>query len=212
MEGKNLKEVTNQPYLGVHLNSKMTWDSHINHMTAKAKRSLGFLRRNLTHCHPKVKERAYLSLVRPLVEYCSSIWDPHLAKHVKLVESVQRAAARFVTGNYRLGHHKVSVTKLIDELGWESLQSRRKKAKVTLFYKMFNGHMAIPPSYFPEGKQWTTGRCSHNQQLLQVHANIQAYQHSLFPSTIPLWNNLPEGVNSAADVGSFKQQLRGFNI
>ena len=43
----------------------------------KANRTLGFLRRNLFSCPRDVKEAAYKGLVRPVLEYGSSVWDPH---------------------------------------------------------------------------------------------------------------------------------------
>ena len=59
----------------------------------KANLSLGFLRRNLSSCPEGVKEAAYKAIVRPHVEYASSVWDPHFKKHIKQIEGVQRRAA-----------------------------------------------------------------------------------------------------------------------
>ena len=47
------------------------------HVCTKANRTLGFLRRKLYSCPPDVKEAAYKGLVRPVLEYGSSVWDPH---------------------------------------------------------------------------------------------------------------------------------------
>ena len=49
----------------------------ISNVCTKANRSLGFLRRNLYSCPPDAKEAAYKGLVRPVLEYESSVWDPH---------------------------------------------------------------------------------------------------------------------------------------
>ena len=60
------------------------------------------------HCHhhheQEIKEKAYRTIVRPTVEYASSVWDPHQNYLTRKVESVQRRAARFVTNTpYRYG-------------------------------------------------------------------------------------------------------------
>ena len=48
----------------------------------------------------EIKSKAYLTLVRPILEYASSVWDPHLIKDSDQIEKVQRAAARWVTSDY----------------------------------------------------------------------------------------------------------------
>ena len=58
-----------------------------------ATRMLNFIRRNLCNCSKEIKSRAYLTLVCPILEYASPIWDPHLVKDRDQIEKVQRAAA-----------------------------------------------------------------------------------------------------------------------
>ena len=47
-----------------------------------------------------MKEAAYKALVRPILEYESSVWDPYTVKLLEELENVQNRAARFVTRNY----------------------------------------------------------------------------------------------------------------
>ena len=47
-----------------------------------------------------MKEAAYKGLVRPVLEYGSSVWDPHTHGLQEELENVQNREARFVTGNY----------------------------------------------------------------------------------------------------------------
>ena len=64
-------------YLGVWINEKLSWQTHILYTCNKANRTLGFLQRNLRTCSTYLKEQAYKQLVFPLLEYCAPIWDPH---------------------------------------------------------------------------------------------------------------------------------------
>ena len=59
----------------------------------KANRTLGFLRRNLKIGSKSIKERTYKALVRPVLEYASTVWDPYTEENIKKIESVQRRAA-----------------------------------------------------------------------------------------------------------------------
>ena len=103
------------------------------HWTSK---TLGLLRRHLKHCTPKVKEIAYKSLLRPQLEYCSSVWDPYEKGDVATLEKVQRMAARLVKGDYK---RESSVTQMICDLGWQSLEARRALSRLSLMYKIAHG-------------------------------------------------------------------------
>jgi phosphoribosylaminoimidazole (AIR) synthetase len=42
-----------------------------------------------------------LTLVRPLVEYTSTVWNPYMKTEINKIEAVQRRAARYVINNQR---------------------------------------------------------------------------------------------------------------
>jgi hypothetical protein len=65
MKGEPLEIVHHHPYLGVELNDSLKYHLHIDNICKKVSSVLSFLKRNLKHCPPKVKERAYQSLIRP---------------------------------------------------------------------------------------------------------------------------------------------------
>ena len=73
-----LQTVTREKYMGITISNDLNWSTHINTITNKCNYKLGFLRRNLRRCPQKLKETAYLSLVRPTLEYATSVWDPQI--------------------------------------------------------------------------------------------------------------------------------------
>ena len=105
-------------FLGVTITNDLKWNTHITNVCTKANRTLGFLRRNLYSCPPDVKEAAYKGLVRPVLEYGSSVWDPHTHGLQEELEKVQNRAARFVTGNYVF--ETGSMIGILGQLKWES--------------------------------------------------------------------------------------------
>ena len=100
LEGAVLENVDNIKYLGVTITNDLKWNTHISNICTKANRTLGFLRRTLFSCPQNVKETAYKGMVRPILEYGSSVWDPHPDKLQVELEKIQNCAARFVTRNY----------------------------------------------------------------------------------------------------------------
>ena len=113
MNGEPLQSVKSHIYLGVEINHNLSWTNHISNITSKSYQVLGLLRRNLYNCSTHVKEIAYKTLVRPKLEYCASVWDPHHQEHKTRLEAVQRRAARFVCKDSR---RKSSVSLMINKL------------------------------------------------------------------------------------------------
>ena len=83
--------------------------------------------------------------VRPCT-FCSDpqhgILIQYTARDSHQLDKVQRRAARFVKRDYR---RTTSVSELTSQLGgWQSLEERRKNARLSLFYKGLHGLAAVP--------------------------------------------------------------------
>ena len=96
LAGTDLENVESIKYLGVTITSDLRWNTHVSNVCTKANRTLGFLRRNLHSCPQEVKEAAYKGLVRPVLDYGSSVWDSPGVVLQEELESVQKRAAGFV--------------------------------------------------------------------------------------------------------------------
>ena len=179
MEGTNLENVESIKYLGVTITSDLRWNTHVSNVCTKANRTLGFLRRNLYSCPQEVKEAAYKGLVVLQEE----------------LESVQKRAARFVTGNYN--YETGSMTGILGQLKWESLKKRRKDNRLILLYKGLKGKASVPiDDLIPK-----TRRCrnQHSMAFQTPIANTDVYKGSFFPQTIRDWNALPDSLISSAE-------------
>ena len=121
-----LEHVPSAKYLGITITSDLKWESHVTNISQKANKTIGFLKRNLNISNGKIKEKAYISLVRPTVEYASPVWDPYLQKDKYKIEMVQRRAARFDTNRY---HNKSSVNDMLGNLKWQTLVYKIKKQR-----------------------------------------------------------------------------------
>ena len=84
-------------YLGVLISSNLNWSNHIESVCKKANRHLGFVNRQFKNSPPHIHALLYRTAVLPKLEYCGSVWDPHLASDVTSLEKIQKFAARIVT-------------------------------------------------------------------------------------------------------------------
>ena len=207
LRGHTLETVDQAKYLGVNLSSKLNWNTHINNITSKANKSLGFLRRNLKISSQSIKTQAYFSLVRPLVEYSNTVWDPYTQMNINKIEMVQRRAARYVTNSY---NHTASVTDMLQRLCWRSLKDRRVDARLCMLYKIHHGIVAIPSASYLTPLARAT-RHHHEQAFKIPKSRCDYHKFSFFPRTIQMWNTLPAAVINSKDIDTFKIRVQSLN-
>ena len=112
------------------------------------------------------------------------------------LESVQKGAARFVTGNYK--YETGSMTGILGQLKLESLKKRRKDNRLILLYKGLKGKTSIPiEDLIPKPRR---GRNQHSKVFQIPITNTNVYKCSFFPQTIRDWNVLPDSLVSSAEV------------
>ena len=143
---EELEVVVHHPYLAIELDSNLSWNSHVNNITKKATNVLNLVRRNLYSCPEKTKAKAYTTILRPVLEHASTVWDPHQANHIKKIEAIQRRAARFVRRDH--DRHS-SVSDMLKELKWPTLQERSYVAMSCLFHKAVNDNIADNITFHP---------------------------------------------------------------
>ena len=79
--------------------------------------------------------------MHPVLDYGSSVWDSPGVVLQEELESVQKRAARFGTGNYN--YETESMTGILGQLKWESLKKRRKDNRLILLYKGLKGKASV---------------------------------------------------------------------
>ena len=200
LHGQILEHVNSAKYLGVTIQSDLKWNTHINNISKKANSTLGFLKRNLNINSTSVKEQAYKSLIRPSLEYACSVWDPYFTEDILKLEMIQRRAARYVTGRHC---NTSSVSNMLDQLQWRTLQDRRTNSRLTMFYKIVNEKVSIPKTdiLIPPLR---LSRNMHTLSFQIPSCRTQIRQNSFSPRTIKDWNHLPLSTVMSGSVESFK--------
>ena len=190
LQGYTLEVVDSGKYLGITISDDLNWHKHVDAVAAKASRTLG----SIGECTEEVKSAAYTSLVRPTLEYASPAWDPTSAEDTNKLERVQRQAAPFVHGNYSESNPGC-VTRMVNGLDWETLESRRKKRQVD--------NSVQDTTWLVDILRPNDRRIRGKQRLYQPIATVNKYKNSLFPKTIRDWNRLPAQVTDSQTIEDF---------
>ncbi|KAJ4452158.1 hypothetical protein ANN_03676 [Periplaneta americana] len=168
MRVTSVPQVNTCKYLGIYLSNKLGWEEQIINSTKKASKALHFSMRILKKSNRRSNELAYKTLVRPIMEYGAVGWDPYRRNQIDSIEKVQRRAAKYVKVGKRHGEE------IVKDLGWEFLESRRRKTRLTALFKAQTGHKAwtdinarlVTPSYL--GREEQRLRVFENKVLRKI--------------------------------------------
>ena len=139
MYGKELSITKEEKYLGVIITNNLSWSSHVNSLASDASRKLGIIARVFNKCNRQVKCNLYKQIILSKLDYCSNVWDPHCVGHIKVLEKVQKRAARVVLGKWDIDYKLV-----LNELKWLSLHKRRTYLRNLTCYKIINNLIDLP--------------------------------------------------------------------
>ena len=127
-----IKRVFHFTYLGIVFDDRLSRNEQIKYLISKAGKRVGMLgrlRRSLTRESANV---VYCSLIRPILEYCVSVWGCCGEGRKHDLEALQNRAARIVATTVRS-------KQAMDVLKWPTLEERRGKSVFKLVKKCLQG-------------------------------------------------------------------------
>ena len=196
----------------VDITKDLKWNQHVNKITASANRSLGFLRRNISFCSRKTKAIAFITFVRPYLEYSSAVWDSYKDEQITQIEAAQRRGAIFVYSDYSYESRPRLKPSNAKEPDLSSvIQLREQPICHDRLYKVGltrTQKKGTPPDRPPQRTTWShSTRNSNSANFIKITTNKDCLKYSFFPRTVTDWNSLPISITSITDQRPFKQQL-----
>ena len=200
---KHINKTPSLQILGVTLTSSLSWNEHVLKQIKKASKRLFILKKFQYILPRKALIHIYTAMIRPILEFGDVIYDQVSAHTSQALETIQRQAAIACTGAYRHTSHN----KLLAELGWEHLHTRRHIHKLCLFYKIY--HQIYPP-YLHNFLTFNTPsqyNLRTQRTLVPRHTRLSITQNSFFPYCTREWNKLTPTVQNSISVHTFKSLI-----
>lgn len=129
--------------LGVSVDGELKFSAHINQMTRKAHTRSKLLMKTFVSRDTSMLVKAFKVYVRPILEYASTVWSPHLVQDIESIESVQRRFTKRLPGQWN-----VPYTERLKAVGLERLDVRRLQQDLIMTYKILFGLTCLDRSQF----------------------------------------------------------------
>ena len=207
-EGMPLELVENAKYLGMSINSDISWDFHVQRLGQNMYYHLSLLRR-LRRIFPKeLLLQVYKSYIQPRLDYGITLYGCSTQKNINLVQRVQNHAARLITGNF--DYINCRGIDLVKSLNLYNIRDRRDYFLTILMFKAIHG---IAPTYlsdrivmnFDVNGYDTRGS---DMDLYLPTLRKEVYRNSFMYMGGKLWNDLPEFIQNSTNIESFKHNYR----
>lgn len=151
-----------------------------------------------------VFRQAYITYIRPILEYASNVWSPHLLMHINSIERVQRHFTRRITELRNFSYRE-----RLSILNLDTLEYRRLSCDLTLYYKIFNNLTPWSPSEYFNVSQppYSLHSLHHDLTIRKPKCRSNSFENNFFYRCVSAWNNLPRYIVKSKSVASFKRNL-----
>jgi ribonucleases P/MRP protein subunit RPP40 len=203
--GENLTVSHREKDLGIIISSSLSYKPHILAVTAKALKIYGWMARNLVSRDPQVILKIYKTLVRPLLEYASTVWSPTRVGLINILEKVQRKLTKLVGRSYG------SYSDRLKALHLPSLRWRRNYLDMLKVHQILHGDEGIRKCFFTLNSE-VSGR-NLRRHRLTIHKGVvhcDVYKRHFANRVVDSWNSLPEHLLNISAFNLFKRKLKAY--
>jgi len=206
INGVPLPNVTEVTDLGVLFDSNLRFTKHYRLIVNKAQHRAALILRTFKSREPALLFKAFLTYVRPLLEYCSPVWAPVYKTDIELIERVQRNFTKRL-----LGFRNKSYSDRLNLLNADTLELRRLKCDLVMIFKIVHKFVDINfDEFFCLNTSGITR--GHDYKLSKPLCSNNARQFSFACRRIDVWNSLPVNVVSVNTVALFKLRINNVNF
>ena len=189
--------------LGVYVSSDLSWRSHCVEMCRKANGVAHAILHMFKTNNINIYMKAFDAYVRPIVEYCSYVWNPSLKCDIDMVENVQKSFTR--RAFYKCDLNRTSYLGRLQFLKRSTLEYRRITMSLSIFYQIFHNFVScnVLHNFNPPHVQLR----GHSKQIFIPFCKTSVRKNFFTIRMLPLWNGLPSSVVDSNVTNAFLRRL-----
>ena len=200
LNNQQIKSVTSEKDLGVYITEDLKQHKHVAEIAKRANRMLGMIKRTITCKSIENIMSYYKSLVRPIIDYASGIWNPYHKKDIIKLEKIQRRATKIITELRNKPYDaRLKKCKLM------TLEQRRRRYDQIEMFKVMKGIYKIDKDQlFELNKNPTRG---HELKVQKKFSRLNVRKNFFTNRVVDDWNHLPASAVTSKNVLGFKKVM-----
>ena len=184
------------------MSNDLSFSSHIANIVKTAFQRSNLIFLGFSSKDPVMLTKAFVTYVRPLLEYNTVVWSPYLLGDIQKIEKVQRSFTKRLKG-----FRELSYKEILRYLTLETLELRRIRFDLIEVFKIFKGFSVLNFDDFFELKRDKRTRGHHLQLRLRYIPKNDAVRNFFANRVIEVWNSLPRTIIGSASVEVFKSSI-----
>ena len=190
-------------FLGVSIDNKLTWQSHIDLVSLKISKGIGILNRLKSFIPVRILVMLYNTLILPYLTYCNIVWGSAYSSRLKRLFILQKRAIRTVTKSGYCDHTKPLFLRL-RTLNIFDLHHYQ----LAIFMYQYT-HNVLPDVFSNMFSHFSSRtRNAKNYQLPQMRLTLS--QHSVRFAGAKVWNNIPSDIRESPNIQLFKSRFKDY--
>lgn len=207
MSGEKLEQVLEIKYLGVIVDYKLNFKSHVEYITKKIAKKINFLSRISNDISLFTRITIYKSIISPHFEYCGTILYLLNQTDMQLLQKLQNRAMRVILKCNRY----TPITVMLDTLQFMSVKQRIYYNTIIFIFKIKEG---LLPDYLNDRIQYVHETHEHNtRQKDDFYIKLKQRNYSqnyLYFNGLRLFNTLPGDIKTIKKLNHFKRVVNTY--
>ena len=197
--------------LGIIMSTEANFNLQFEDIISKGRQRMAWILRTFKAREQDAILTLYKTMVLPIIEYCSQLWNPHTIGRIRQIEALQRTYTSKIRGLDRMDYWQ-----RLKHLNLYSLERRRERYIIIYIWKIVN--KAVPNLIYDDENLITTQYNSRRGTLCKIPPMKRTWQRiqtelegSIVTNGPRLHNCLPKDLrNTKHTLTSFKNDLDKF--
>ena len=206
--GNIISKVETTKFLGVIIDSNLSWNQHIGYVSSKISKNIGIVRKARKIFSKETLLTLYYSFIYPYLNYCIHVWGSAVTTSLDRIIKLQKRIVRIICGVSRDAHTEP----LFNELSVLNINKLHMYNVGLFMYKHHHGWLPQIFNMFERNSDLHM-HMTRQYNLLHVPKFKTEYGKRCFRyQAVKIWNTIYSTLSVDIKIGTFKKNLKSYII